>query len=39
MPLKTHSLFRLPHWALLGLCASLLAMPSHAEKGNVFLRA
>jgi lipopolysaccharide export system protein LptA len=34
MPFKTHSLFRLPHWALLGLCACLLAMPSHAEKAD-----
>ena len=34
MPFKTRSLFRLPHWALLGLCASLLAMPSHAEKAD-----
>ena len=34
MPFKTHPLFRLSHWALLGLCASLLAMPSHAEKAD-----
>jgi lipopolysaccharide export system protein LptA len=34
MPLKTYSFFRLPFWALLGLCACLLAMPSHAEKAD-----
>jgi lipopolysaccharide export system protein LptA len=34
MPLKTYSLFRLPFWALLALCASLLALPGHAEKAD-----
>lgn len=34
MPLKTPSPFRLFFWSLLALCASLLALPSHAEKAD-----
>jgi len=34
MPFKRHTLLRLPHWGLLGLCASLLALPSQAEKAD-----
>jgi lipopolysaccharide export system protein LptA len=34
MPFKTHTLLRLPHWGLLGLCASLLALPCQAEKAD-----
>ena len=34
MPLKTPSPFRLFFWSLLALCASGLALPSHAEKAD-----
>ena len=34
MPFKTHTLLRLPHWGLMGLCASLLALPCQAEKAD-----
>lgn len=34
MPLKTPSLNRLFFWSLLALCASLLALPSQAEKAD-----
>jgi lipopolysaccharide export system protein LptA len=34
MPLKTPSLNRLFFWSLLALCASLLALPSYAEKAD-----
>jgi lipopolysaccharide export system protein LptA len=34
MPLKTSSSLRLRFWHLLALCASLLALPSHAEKAD-----
>lgn len=34
MPLKTPSHFRHFFWSLLALCASMLALPSHAEKAD-----
>ena len=34
MPLKTPSSLCLSFWHLLALCASLLALPSHAEKAD-----